>query len=145
MIAATPDVQRAIGEVIRQLDVRRQQVLVEAIIVEISDTAAQQLGVQLFLSGLEGSNIPFAVTSYSAITPSLGSIAGAIAARELGGSTTTITTGSGSTTTTTSGEGSALIDAAAAQLARINGGLFGGAFSGRQRHFRHDHQRGAFR
>ena len=38
---------------IRQLDVRRQQVLVEAIIVEISDIAAQQLGVQLFLSGLQ--------------------------------------------------------------------------------------------
>ena len=51
VISAAPDVQRTLGEVIRQLDVRRQQVLVEAIIVEIGDTAAQQLGVQLFLSG----------------------------------------------------------------------------------------------
>ena len=37
--------------------------------------------------------------------PASARIAGAIAARELGGTTTTITTGSGSTTTTTSGDG----------------------------------------
>ena len=106
VISASPDLQRSLGEVIRQLDVRRQQVLVEAIIVEISDTAAQQLGVQLFLSGLRGSNIPFAITNYSNITPNIGTIAGAIAARELGGTTTTVTTATGSTTTTTTGTGS---------------------------------------
>jgi general secretion pathway protein D len=127
VISASPDVQRTLGEVIRQLDVRRQQVLVEALIVEIGDTAAQRLGVQLFLSGLRGSNIPFAITNYSSITPNIGTIAGAVAARELGGSTTTVTTGSGSTTTTTSGTGSDLIEAAAGQLAGINGGLVGGA------------------
>jgi general secretion pathway protein D len=125
VISATPDVQRMLGEVIRQLDVRRQQVLVEAIIVEISDVAAQQLGVQLFLSGLQGSNIPFAITNYSNIAPNLGTIAGAIAARELGGTTTTVTTATGSTTTTTTGSGSDLIEAAAGQLAGINGGLAG--------------------
>jgi general secretion pathway protein D len=127
VISAQPDVQRMLGEVIRQLDVRRQQVLVEAIIVEIGDTAAQQLGVQLFLSGLRGSSIPFGITNYSGITPSIGSIAGAIAARELGGTTTTVNTGSGSTTTTTTGTGSDLISTAAGQLAGINGGLLGGA------------------
>ncbi|MEA3045659.1 MAG: ral secretion pathway protein [Sphingomonadales bacterium] len=128
VIAAAPDIQRTLGEVIRQLDVRRPQVLVEAIIVEISDTAAQQLGVQLFLSGLRGSNIPFGITNYSNISPNIGTIAGAIAARELGGSTTTVTTGTGSTTTTTTGTGSDLIQAAAGQLAGINGGLAGVAF-----------------
>ncbi|HET9427696.1 MAG TPA: type II secretion system secretin GspD [Allosphingosinicella sp.] len=127
VISATPDVQRMLGEVVRQLDIRRQQVLVEAIIVEISDTAAQQLGVQLFLAGLRGSNIPFAVTNYSNITPNLGTIAGAIAARELGGTTTTVTTGTGSTTTTTSNGGTDLIEAAARELAGINGGVAGAA------------------
>jgi general secretion pathway protein D len=127
VISAAPDVQRTLGEVIRQLDVRRQQVLVEAIIVEIGDTAAQRLGVQLFLSGLRGSNIPFAITNYSNTIPNIGTIAGAIAARELGGSTTTIETGDGTTTTTTTGTGSDLIEAAAGQLAQINGGLIGGA------------------
>ena len=125
VISATPDVQRTLGELIRQLDVRRQQVLVEAIIVEISDTAARQLGVQLFLSGLQGSNIPFAITNYSNITPNIGTIVGAIAARELGGTSTTVTTGTGSTTTTTTGTGQELIEAAAGQLAGISGGLAG--------------------
>ena len=127
VISAAPDVQRSLGEVIRQLDVRRQQVLVEAIIVEIGDTAAQRLGVQLFLSGLRGSNIPFAITNYSNAVPNIGTIAGAIAARELGGTTTTINTGSGTTTTTTTGTGSDLISTAAGTLAQINGGVLGGA------------------
>ena len=127
VISAAPDVQRSLGEVIRQLDVRRQQVLVEAIIVEIGDTAAQRLGVQLFLSGLRGSNIPFAITNYSNAVPNIGTIAGAIAARELGGTTTTVNTGTGSTTTTTTGTGSDLIATAAGTLAQINGGVIGGA------------------
>jgi general secretion pathway protein D len=125
VISAAPDIQRTLGEVIRQLDVRRPQVLVEAIIVEISDTAAQQLGVQLFLSGLRGSNIPFGITNYSNISPNIGTIAGAVAARQLGGTTTTVTTGTGSTTTTTTGTGSDLINTAASQLSGINGGLAG--------------------
>jgi len=78
VIAAPADVQRRLGEVIRQLDVRREQVLVEAVIVEISDIAAQRLGVQFLLSGTGGSNIPFSVTNYSNAAPNLLSVAGAI-------------------------------------------------------------------
>src|SRR3546814_18422847 len=47
IVAANADVQRKLGELIRQLDTRRPQVLVEAIVVEIGDDAAQRLGVQL--------------------------------------------------------------------------------------------------
>jgi general secretion pathway protein D len=83
VIAASTDVQRMLGEVIRQLDVRREQVLVEAIIVEISETAARRLGVQLLLAGREGTNAPFAVTNYSNATPSITTIAAAIAAERL--------------------------------------------------------------
>jgi general secretion pathway protein D len=125
VISASPDIQRMLGEVIRQLDVRRAQVLVEAIIVEISDVAAQRLGVQLFLAGLQGSNIPFAITNYSNLVPSIGTLAGAALARELSGSTTTITTGTGSTTTTTTEAGQELIETAAGQLAGIQGGAAG--------------------
>src|SRR3546814_6863612 len=46
IVAANSDVQRMLGETIRQIDTRREQVLVEAIIVEISDAAARKLGVQ---------------------------------------------------------------------------------------------------
>jgi general secretion pathway protein D len=83
VIAAPNDVQRMLGEVIRQLDTRREQVLVEAIIVEISDSAAKRLGVQLLLAGLEGSNIPFAVTNYSNASPSILSVAGGALASDI--------------------------------------------------------------
>ena len=79
VIAAPADVQRQLGEVIRQLDRRREQVLVEAVIVEISDVAAKRLGVQFLLTGTEGSNIPFSVTNYSNAAPNLLTVAGAVA------------------------------------------------------------------
>ena len=82
VIAAPTDVQRRLGEVIRQLDVRREQVLVEAVIVEISDIAAERLGVQFLLSGTGGSNIPFSVTNYSNAAPNLLAVAGAVAAEK---------------------------------------------------------------
>jgi len=64
IINAAPDVQQELMDVIRQLDIPRHQVLVEAIIVEVSDTAAKQLGVQYVLAGGQGSNIPFSATSF---------------------------------------------------------------------------------
>jgi general secretion pathway protein D len=76
IISATQDVQKMLSEVIRQLDVRREQVLVEAMIVELSDRTAQQLGARLFLGGLNGSAIPFGITNYSNLSPNLGQIAG---------------------------------------------------------------------
>ncbi len=80
VVAAPADVQRQLGEVIRQLDTRREQVLVEAIIVEISDDAAKRLGVQFLLTGTgQSSNVPFSATNYSNAVPNLLTIAGAIA------------------------------------------------------------------
>jgi len=98
IISAPSDMQRTLGDVVRQLDTRREQVLVEAIIVEISDTAARKLGVQFLLGGKPGSNIPFAATNYSNAAPNILTIAGAVAARELNTTTTTV---NGTTTTTT--------------------------------------------
>ncbi|MDQ3139641.1 MAG: type II secretion system secretin GspD, partial [Pseudomonadota bacterium] len=83
VIAAPNDIQRMLGEVVRQLDARQQQVLVEAIIVEISEQAAKALGVQLLLSGLGGSNIPFAVTNYSNANPNILNVGGGLLAREI--------------------------------------------------------------
>lgn len=82
VIAADPDTQRMLGEVIRKLDVRRRQVLVEAIIVEVSDEAAKRLGVQFALAGVNGSAVPFTSTSYSNSAPNLAAIAGAVAAEK---------------------------------------------------------------
>ena len=46
VITAQPDVMRSLKSVIRQLDIRRAQVLVEAIIAEVSSTKSAELGVQ---------------------------------------------------------------------------------------------------
>lgn len=130
VISATPDVQRTLGEVIRQLDVRRQQVLVEAIIVEISDRAAQQLGVQLFLAGLRGSNIPFAVTNYSNIAPNMNLVAGSIIANELRRDDNNNDDNDDDDDTNDNPLGNladALTEGAVNSLAGANGALFGGA------------------
>lgn len=82
VIAADPETQRTLAEVIRQLDTRRQQVLVEAIVVEVSDDTAKRLGVQFALAGTNGSSIPFMATNYSNSAPNLMAITGAIAAQQ---------------------------------------------------------------
>ena len=46
ILTASPAVYRELSAVVRQLDVRRAQVLVEAIIAEVSDDLADELGVQ---------------------------------------------------------------------------------------------------
>lgn len=80
IIAASPEIQRELGEVIRQLDTRRAQVQVEAIIVEISDTAAKKLGVQFLLAGSDGT--PLVSSNFSNAAPNLMAITGAIAAEK---------------------------------------------------------------
>ena len=46
VITAKPDLMRSLQSVIRQLDIRRAQVLVEAIIAEVSSTKGAELGVE---------------------------------------------------------------------------------------------------
>lgn len=56
VITAPPDVMRTLKRVISQLDVRRAQVLVDAIIAEVSMDTARELGVQWVFSGLNSGN-----------------------------------------------------------------------------------------
>jgi general secretion pathway protein D len=79
VINAEPETQRILADVIRQLDVRREQVLVEAIVVEVSDDTAKQLGVQFLLAGNDKSAAPFFATNYSNSAPNLLALTGAIA------------------------------------------------------------------
>lgn len=79
VINAAPDIQQKLGEVIRQLDIPRHQVMVEAIIVEVSDVAARQLGVQYVLAGGEGTAVPFISSNYPGSgSPSLLAATGAV-------------------------------------------------------------------
>ncbi len=121
IVAANPEMQRTLGELIRQLDTRPEQVLVEAIVVEIGNEAAKKLGVQLLVGG---KNLPFAATNYSNATPNILTIAGALGAEELSRQTATIN-GTTTTTSTTSALGDSLQQAAAASLLSATGG-FGG-------------------
>jgi general secretion pathway protein D len=126
IVAANSDVQRMLGETIRQVDTRREQVLVEAIIVEISDAAAKKLGVQ-FLIG--STKTGFAATNYSNATPNLLTLAGAYGATRLGNQTTTVVAADGTTTTTTvpqSGDlATTLQQAAVDSLISATGGVAG--------------------
>jgi general secretion pathway protein D len=79
VIAAPPETQTMLAEVIRKLDVRREQVLVEAIVVEVSDATAKRLGVQFAIAGRNGSGTPLISTSYGNARPNLPAILGAAA------------------------------------------------------------------
>ncbi|MFZ4121838.1 MAG: type II secretion system secretin GspD [Caulobacterales bacterium] len=82
IINASPDVQDALARVVRSLDVRREQILVEAIIVEVSDSAAQELGLQFLLSGNGDDAVPFLSTSYANAAPNLLAVTGALTVRD---------------------------------------------------------------
>lgn len=122
IVAANPDVQRMLGELIRQLDVRRSQVLVEAIVVEIGNDAAKRLGTQFALGG---KNIPFVATNYGNAQPNIFTLGGAYAANELGKQTTTTVNGQTVVTQNSSNFGSGLQDAAAAAVLSATGGFAG--------------------
>lgn len=80
IINAEPRILRQLENVVAELDVRRSQVLVEAIVVELSDTATRELGLQFVVGGGEDNTVPFATTNFSRATPNILSIAGALVA-----------------------------------------------------------------
>ena len=123
VIAGPAEVQRQLAEVIRQLDTRREQVLVEAIVAEVSDATANRLGVQLLLGSLRG-DLPIVSSSFSNTAPNLLTVAGAIGARELNTSTTTIN-GATVTTSTNSGLSDQLAQSAISGILGASGGLGG--------------------
>lgn len=127
VIAAPAEVQRQLAEVVRQLDTRREQVLVEAIVAEVSDATANKLGVQFLLAGLPGSGIPSFATTYSNSAPNLLTIAGAVGARQLATTTTTVN-GTTTVTTTDNSTSDALAQSAISSILGASGGFGGGAF-----------------
>nr|WP_321441256.1 type II secretion system secretin GspD [uncultured Hyphomonas sp.] len=78
VISAPPETLGALERIITDLDRRRAQVLVEAIIVEMSDDTARELGLQFLVSGSNDSTVPFVSTNYSRSAPSMLALAGAL-------------------------------------------------------------------
>ncbi|NND91845.1 MAG: type II secretion system secretin GspD [Granulosicoccus sp.] len=70
IITAPPDEMRSILAVVEQLDIRRAQVLVEAIIAELSTNNSAQLGVNFAVNGVD-SNRPAAYTNLGGATQAL--------------------------------------------------------------------------
>ena len=69
----------SIRNIISQLDIRRAQVLVEAIIVELSETAAKNLGIETIFNGTDKDSVPIGVTRFAGSGPDLLSIVGSAA------------------------------------------------------------------
>ncbi len=111
IISAEPDVQEALAQVVSSLDKRRQQVNVEAVIVEVSDTAAQELGIQFLMAGGKDNAVPFLSTSYANSAPNLLAVTGALL--------------TANTDTDTNPALAQLQQAAVSSLIGANGGLFG--------------------
>jgi general secretion pathway protein D len=79
IISGDADIQQTLRKVVQQLDVRRAQVQIEAIIVEVTDRTARELGVQYFLSPTKNSKrIPFAATNFQSAQTNLLASAGAL-------------------------------------------------------------------
>ena len=76
IISAQPDILKSLESVISQLDIRRAQVLVEALIVEISDKLARDIGVQFLFIG-DGDSSPIATQRFGTPNPDLISTIGA--------------------------------------------------------------------
>ena len=84
VVRAEPSLLQELEGIIEQLDIRRAQVLIEAAIVEISDTTDNKLGIQWALFD-KGASIPGAFTNFGEIGVSTANILGAIVGKDSGG------------------------------------------------------------
>ncbi len=87
VVTAPPDIIRSLRSVIAQLDIRRAQVLVEAVIAEISAEKTAELGVQWAVDASQNGLVGF--TNFDAGTSSLANIIG-LAAQADGGDLTAL-------------------------------------------------------
>lgn len=78
VVTAPPKIMRQIMSVVDRLDIRRAQVLIEAILVEISTNRAAELGVNWAIgSREEGSTVPIGTFNQTVGNASIGSIVAA--------------------------------------------------------------------
>jgi general secretion pathway protein D len=90
IITAPPKIMKSLMEVIDKIDIRRAQVQVEAIIVEIDVNKSSNLGVQWLLYGQGGSTYPAGIINLPGAGTSIVDLAAlALSGGAVGGSTTT--------------------------------------------------------
>jgi general secretion pathway protein D len=95
VITAPPEQLRTLKSVVAKLDVPRAQVMVEAVIAEISNDKVRELGVQWLFDGISnGSNGPTGVVNFDAGTSILSIASGAATGNLSAGSGATLAFGS---------------------------------------------------
>ena len=129
VIAAPADIQRQLSDVVRQLDTRREQVLIEGIVAEVSDATVNRLGAQFVLANPSGG--AFAASTFSNSAPNILQIAGAIGAQQLGTSRTVTIGADGTRTevTTNNSASDSLTQSAISSIIGSSGGF--GGFGGK--------------
>jgi general secretion pathway protein D len=95
VITAPPSLMRSLESVIRQLDIRRAQVLVDAIIAEVGENKARQLGIQWAVFDLSGQTAPVGGTNFTNVGTNLVDIAQGIINKSLVGLTPGLSFGVG--------------------------------------------------
>ena len=86
VITAPPDIMMTLKRVISQLDIRRAQVLIEAVIAEVSGDLARELGVQwLFAGDAQDNSAPVGIINFTNTGPTITSIANSVADVAAGG------------------------------------------------------------
>ena len=95
VITAPPSLMRSLESVIRQLDIRRAQVLVDAIIAEVGENKARQLGIQWAVFDLSGQTAPVGGTNFNNVGTNLVDIAQGVIDRSLVGLTPGLSFGIG--------------------------------------------------
>jgi len=91
VVKAEPQLMREIESAIQQLDIRREQVLIEAAIIEVSGDDADQLGIQWALGNLSSG---IGLISFSNVGASLASIAAGYLSKGSTGAASAIASGS---------------------------------------------------
>ena len=71
VVRADPGTMSEIQEILRQLDIRRAQVLIEAAIVEVSVDETSAIGIEAGVADAGGDSVPFASTTLNGIISSL--------------------------------------------------------------------------
>ncbi|SNY59354.1 general secretion pathway protein D [Arsukibacterium tuosuense] len=120
VVTAQPDMMRSLEDVIRQLDIRRAQVLVEAIIVEVFEGDGTDFGVQWLNANGGGTNF-----SNGNTIPIIGVAAGAAQASQVTPGSTTTTIVDGVPVTQTSPDSNRDYSLLADVLGGLNGAMLG--------------------
>ncbi|MEM8772957.1 MAG: type II secretion system secretin GspD [Pseudomonadota bacterium] len=123
IISGDAKIQQTLRSVVSQLDVRRAQVLIEAVIVEVAEGTARELGIQYFVSGdgSENGRVPFTQTNFASAQPNILASAGAFLLND-----SPVFGGDGDGDSTDDGAGE-LASAALSSLLALNGFAIGGA------------------